>query len=61
MTKADLQTELKGLPEKEELASLQSGARGVFARKLTVNGSRDVSFIDPGNSPKTPLEFENCC
>lgn len=32
-----------------------------IAPKLTENGPRGVSFIDPGNSPKTPLEFENCC
>lgn len=32
-----------------------------IALKLTVNDSGDVSFTDPGNSPETPLEFENCC
>lgn len=32
-----------------------------IAPKLTVNGSGAVSFIDPGNSPEAPLEFENSC
>lgn len=29
--------------------------------ELTINGSRDMSFIDPGNAPETPLEFANYC